>query len=170
MTAVHRRSRSASSDAICSANATRSECIGGSSGGRAASRGAQAFAAPRDLLLEDVFLAREVPVEGPDRDLRFGRDVVDGDLVEAPLPRRVSSAMDSNSEIIISERFVLSREDSDSVPGPSPCACFLERGRAGRVGDGCVRYFAILELAAAFWSSTTSRLRRKPPLNAFCAA
>ena len=45
-------------------------------------RGAEVPAAPIDVHLQDVFLVREVAVEGPGRDVRFGDDLVDGHVLE----------------------------------------------------------------------------------------
>ena len=86
MTAIHRRRSSASSAAICCA--VRDSAATAAEARRAAGPRARPAARrlpSRDLMLEDVFLAREVAVEGADRDLRLGCDQVDRDFVEAAL-------------------------------------------------------------------------------------
>ena len=63
----------------------RSACIGGSSSGRAASAARSPSLRRAICCWKTSSLLGKVAVEGPHRDLRLGRDVLDGDVVESAL-------------------------------------------------------------------------------------
>ena len=82
--------------------------------------------------------------------------------------------MASNSETIISERFVLSRIESDWVAKSVSLVAELVVVKAYATCRALQRwslpYFGMCEADAALSSSTASAGRRNPPLTAFVAA
>ena len=119
-------------------------------------RNAEPGTSPDDLLLEYVFLAGKVAIEGPHGDLRLGRDVFHGDLVE--------SALFEESE---GDGLQL-RDHHFGALRPQPLGQRLTRLRPFLAGVG--PHFLMLEADAALLSSTASTGRRNPPLTAFAEA